>query len=157
MTPLTKSILASIAEESSDAILAAEETICAYLHPNVELIEPYKSQLEKHPPTKQDVEAIKEALLTYVANDKNQAHAAAAFFALGKLHDLELLTVFRTHLERQTRELLKANATLGNLICALDNLREPIISDQAFSTLNIEKNVADARRYLYKHGIVVRH
>jgi len=44
---------------------------------------------------------------------------------------------------------------VGNLICALSNHGERVISGQSFSLFEIDKNVADARRYLARFGEVV--
>ncbi len=128
----------------------------AFAAPNVEIVEPYFTQVRQNPPKSEDITAIKTALLEYVSTGPRKEHAAVAFFALGRINDPELIAPLQKHLESHLLELLANNAAVGNLICALSNLGEPIISGQHFSSLEIDKSVKDARNYLYNQGRIVR-
>jgi hypothetical protein len=158
MTPLTESILAGISQDNEKAFLAAEESAMAYafgMAPNVGLIEPYQTLITEQPPGAEDIDAIKMALLDYLNGKGRKRYAVTAIFALGKIQDPGLIEPLKEQLELHLRELLARNAIVGNLICALSNLGEPIISGKGHRCTEIDKTVRDARTYLYGHGVIV--
>jgi len=67
-----------------------------------------------------------------------------------------LAPVLQSHLAMQLSALLESSAALGNLICALDNIREPILNGQSFSAADVEINIKNARLYLHERGIAFR-
>jgi hypothetical protein len=156
MTPLAESIVSGIAQGKAEAFIGAGEVALAFAAPNIEIVEPYFTQVRQSPPKLEDIAAIKTALLAYLSAAPRTEHAAVAFFALGRINDPQLISPLQEHLEFHLRELLASNAAVGNLICALSNLGEPIISGQHFSSLEIDKSVKDARNYLYVRGRIVR-
>ena len=155
MNPLVSSALTGIAQNSEAAFHAAAEIVQAYIAPDSELDEPYGAAFKEAPPTHADINAIKHALLSYLDREPRPEHAAVTYFVLGKIADPSLAPVLQSHLAMQLSAALESSAALGNLICALDNIREPILNGQGFSAANVDTNIKNARLYLLKRGISV--
>ena len=155
MNTLITELIAGIKNIEEEAFIGASEVAAAsnYGYDKYEAIEPYNERINTEPPSNEDVEALKSALIAYVNSASNPAGSAA--FALGKFYDPTLTPVLRNQLAKQLKELLKCNSALSNLITALDNSGEDIISNGSHSIMETEKMIADARAYLEKHGQVL--
>ena len=153
MNNQASAIVTAISNSDAEAFRVAEAMACAYFYPNVELDEPYKTDFASQPPTREDIDAIKDALLSYLESNARGEHVGVAFFALGKINDDRLVAPLRAHLAQQVRIMLSCNGALGNLICALDNIREPVLRGQLFSAAQVTENLDHARHYLLKNGI----
>jgi hypothetical protein len=116
------------------------------------VLEPYASLYATEPITEADAVAIKSALMKHLRKH-DTLFVADAVFALGLFHDSSLVPFIRDCLVKHLRLLLAQNAVVGNLICALDNCGEQLITAGHFSRAEPEKNIADARLYLGKFGL----
>jgi hypothetical protein len=157
MTPLTQQILEGISADDSEAFLGASETIRAFKFgtgANVSLLPPYAEELALRPPQADDISAIKLVLTDYLTTGSD-GNLACAVYALGVLGDPDTVPLLRETLRRHLRILLAQNQVVGNLICALSNNGEGVISGGSYSLTDIDKNVGDARRYLGRFGEVV--
>ncbi len=153
MTPFTKTIIEGIGRDEEDAFLAAENAAMAFAYgtgSNVGITEDLISDLKESPPTAEDIAAITAALAGYLASSKKSKHASLAVFALGKVRDTGLIPLLREQLSQVVGELVTKNAMLGNLICALGNQGEAVMSENIFSNADLEKNLRDARLYLMR-------
>jgi hypothetical protein len=149
--------MAGIEAEDQEAFVGAAETIRAFkfgTSPNVGLIPPYDELLRNDAPREDDIEALKCALVRYLSVE-HRAHKASAAFALGAIGDSSLVPFLREQLSQQLSALMKHNATVGTLLCALNNHGESAITGSSYSVCDIEKNVGDARAYLGRFGVVV--
>jgi hypothetical protein len=156
MNPLVSSTVTGIAENAEAAFHAAAEIVQAYIALDSELDEPYRTAFKDVPPTHEDISAIKHALLSYLEREPRPEHAVVTYFVLGKVADSSLVPVLQSHLAMQLSTLIESSAALGNLICALDNIREPILNGEGFNATNVEINIKNARLYLHERGITVR-
>jgi hypothetical protein len=153
MTPFTKEILDGIGRNEEVAFLAAEAVAMAFTYgteSNVGIADEHLSLLNEYPPTAEDIAAITAALVGYLTSSPHEKHASSAVFALGKINDPNLVPLLREQLKQVAAELVTKNAMLGNLICALSNLGEAVMSEQRFSSAELEKNLKDARLYLMR-------
>jgi hypothetical protein len=85
MTPFTESILNGIRQNDQEAFTAAEESAMAFAFgtgANVGLLEEYLTLLRENPPKTEDIEAIKNALVSYLTSDTQNDYASSAVFAL---------------------------------------------------------------------------
>lgn len=154
MHSLVVELIAGIEKNEEEAFVGASE-VAAASHFGIgkyQALEPYNVRIEAEPLSGADVEALKKALVAYIQSTPNAAAGAA--FALGKFYDPTLAPLLREQLARHLKTLLKYNAALSNLICALDNAGEEIISRGSHSLMETEEMIADAREYLGKHGQV---
>jgi hypothetical protein len=110
--------------------------------------------LNEHRPASDDIDSLKAALVTYVRSGP-RSNTAAAVFALGKFEDQTLIPLFRELLNTHLNLLTNHNAIVGNLICALDQIGERIISNNSFTFSDTNKNMADSRQYLMTLGKVI--
>ena len=157
MTPLTRQILDGLAADDADAFLAASETIRAFnwgTASNSGIVPPYAQALAASPPAVDDIAAIKAALIEYIEASRG-SNLARAVYAVGTLEDNDVIPLLREALARHLRAFLGQNKIVGNLICALDNHGERVMSGQSYSLFEIDKNVADARHYLARFGEVM--
>lgn len=105
------------------------------------------------PFTDSDVETLKGCLLEYVQTG-NAKNVSPAVKALGYLQDRSLVPLLRNLLEVKLRELSVASTGVGQLIVVLNDLGEQLF-EHNFSTINIDENALNARRYLHEHGVNV--
>jgi len=157
MTPLTRQVLDGLAADDADAFLAASETIRAFKFgtgPNAGIVPPYAQALADNPPAAEDVAAIKAVLFDYIEASRG-SNLACAVYAVGTLVDTDVVPLLREALVRHLRAFLGQNQIVGNLICALNNHGERVISGQSYSLFEIDKNVADAQRYLARFGDIM--
>lgn len=157
MTPLTRQILDGLAADDADAFLAASETIRAFTWgtaSNSGIVPPYAQALAASPPAIDDIAAIKAVLIEYIQAGRG-SNLACAVHAVGTLEGDDVIALLREALAQHLRAFLGQNQIVGNLICALSNHGERVMSGQSFSLFEIDKNVADARRYLARFGEVM--
>jgi hypothetical protein len=150
VTPLTSALLEGINNNDDEAFLGAEESVVAFKFGTGWLVEPYAQLLSTQPPQQADIDALKAALVAFVKREPSP-NTGTAIFALGKFEDPALIPLFREQLALHTALILQQSSIIiQNLIIALDNHGEQIISGTGSGTLEIEKNLRDARIYLEK-------
>ena len=116
------------------------------------VLEPYASLLAAEPVTEADASTLQSALMEHLRK-QNPEHAASAVSALGKFENPATVPFLRDYMASQLRLFLAQNAVLGNLICALDDCGERILSEGRSCITETEKNIADARLYLGRFGL----
>jgi hypothetical protein len=149
VTPLTSALLEGINNNDDEAFLGAEESVVAFKFGTGWLVEPYAQLLSTQPPQQADIDALKAALVAFVKREPSP-NTGTAIFALGKFEDPALIPLFREQLALHTALILQQSSIIQNLIIALDNHGEQIISGKGSDILQIEKNLSDARIYLEK-------
>lgn len=108
-----------------------------------------KSEIDKCDLAATDPEKISGAIRMAIEQDhkSSSTYRQTAYWALGKLHDPGLLPFFekQLHLELQ-RDLL----AVYQIMIALDNLDEPVFSDErpGSTAHEYDRNREDARRWL---------
>jgi hypothetical protein len=150
MTPVTSRLLSGIRDDDAESMLGAAEFAQAFRFgtgANAGLIEPYAQLLVEHPPTSEDAAALKVALVDYLSST-SRCNAAAAVFALGKFEDPLQVELLRSLLREQVASISCDSMVLGNLICALHNIGERVITSGRFDASEIEANIAFSREYL---------
>jgi hypothetical protein len=116
------------------------------------VLEPYASLYAAEPITDIDTAALKTTLVEYLS--KHDAPlVAAAVHALGSFQDSGLVPFLRDCLGKHLRLLLAQNKIVGNLICALDDCGEHVMTNGNYTISGTEKNIADARLYLTQFGL----
>ena len=146
-------ICRSILLEDEDALLGACEIVRYFKMKPTDAggIEPWASLILANPPEEADIAKLRVALLTVLEAGGPRAATTAAF-ALGILADKNLIPTFRTQLQRRLSELMAANAVTSQLVVALSNSGESIISENSHSITSPEKTIRDARSYLARQG-----
>ncbi len=155
MSQFLEELIEGIRAGDKESFLGAGETARAHVLglDGTGVKEPYASLYAAEPITDTDAEMLKAALAEHLS--KNEAtHVAAAVHALGSFEDLALVPFMRDRLARHLRLLLDQNAIVGNLICALDNCGERVMTSGAYTISGTEKNIADARLYLTRFGLI---
>lgn len=155
MNKLVQELIAGIERDEEEAFLGAGEVAAAvrFGHEAHPAIEPYQQRLVTDPPDPEDMQALLDSLVQHIQSAS--APAGAAAFALGKFHEPSLVPLLREQLERHLRTLLECTAAVSNLICALENSGEKIISPGDHSLTEPGKIIDDARNYLLKQGLKI--
>lgn len=146
-------LIAGISKGDDEAILAACETADAFHLRGFKPFPPYDQLLAAEPPSADDVERLKSALVAYVQSTASPG--TRAYVALGKCRDPALVPLLRKQLAQELKTMLLHNGAVSGLIIALDNTGEKIIGGNSHSPMEMDKNVADARAYLKKFGQVI--
>lgn len=151
MNSLIAELITGIKNNEEEAFLGASEVAAAsnYGYDKYEAIDPYHERITDEPPTNEELEVLKNTLLSYMKHTKNPAGSAA--FALGKFYDPNLAPLLREELAHHLTILLKYKASLSNFIIALHNSGEDIVSNGSHSIIETEKMIADAHAYLEKY------
>lgn len=89
---------------------------------------------------------LKNALQSYIVNEKSELNRSSAYFSLGKLHDVSLKEYFVKCLEKEVE--LSATAVF-QIMVALRNIGEQVfINQESLSAFDFEENIMIARDYL---------
>lgn len=154
MHPLVDELIQGIAQDEEEAFIGAGEIAAAshFGFESYQVVEPYADQISSNPPTPEDIATLKNALIEHIESGPMPTTGAA--FALGKFHDPALTPVLRCQLAKHLQALLKYNAALSNLLCALHNSGEKIHGNGTHSLQETDAMIADARQYLAKHGMI---
>ena len=154
MARLLEALIEGIRAGDDEAFLGAGEIARAHVLglEDTAVVEPYASLYAAEPITDVDAAVLKTALVEHLSKH-DAPHVAAAVWALGKFQDSALVPFIRNLLAKHLRLLLDQNAIVGNLICALDDCGEHVITNGTYSLAGTEKNIADARLYLTRFGL----
>jgi hypothetical protein len=156
MTRWVEELIEGIRSADDEAFLGAGEAARAHVLglEGTAVLEPYASLYAAEPITEADAAALKSALVEHLR--KHDAPlAGSAVHALGSFRDSALVPFMRNCLVKHLRLLLVQNAVVGNLICALHDCGESVITDGRYTISGTEKNIADARLYLAKFGLTI--
>jgi hypothetical protein len=147
MTPVTSELLAGIENNDAEAFLGAGESLLAFKWGTSGLVQPFDHLLATYPPQQADIDALKAALIAFVKREPNP-NTVTAIFALGKFEDPRLIPLFREKLALHTGMLSEQSSIVHNIIIALANHDEHIISGDGAGCLDATKSLHDARIYL---------
>lgn len=150
MNPLVDDIIAGIGTHDPEAFLGAAMVAESVGLRGAKPVPPYDELLQKHPPSIEDVQALRQMLLSYVQSD--YPLASSALYALGKFYDPALAPLFREKLAIELQAVLEHNRALCILIIALENSRERIITTGVQSPFEVDRSIGHARDYLKRFG-----
>ncbi len=110
--------------------------------------------------TEQEVEDIKAALAGCLERTTDVGIRGSIFWALGKSRDPKYLKLYQTSLAEHLTYLNRHGNALFQLLIALDYLQEEVFQrdpdgTSSQSTIEIEKNIRQARQYLANLGILI--
>lgn len=152
MNSLVAEIISGIGKHEDEAFLGAAMVAESLSRSTTHLTPPYDELIEANPPTADEVQTLKQTLISYV--QANSPMLASAIFALGKFNDPALVPLFQQKLGQELQILLEHNRALCGLIIALDNCGERIITTDSQSIMEVDNSIAQARDYLKPLGLL---
>ena len=152
MHPILPTLLKEIEEDQPEAFLCASEMLRTYnFGARSGVIEPYASLYAAHPFGDDDLTALKNALTAYLSLGQG-TNLSSAVHGLSQIPGDDLVGILRTLLAQHLQTPKGQREVVGQLVVSLNNHGEQVNSGLSYSYDAVEKNVADAQRYLRKVG-----
>lgn len=151
MNILIENLIKGIRESDLESFVGAGEVARAHVFgtdESVGILEPYNTELRNAVLSEGDIEALRKELIIYITNNL-PGKEIAAIKALSSFHnpaDIELLTKL---LEKQLEQCMEYNATLGQMVVALDNCGEKILQNASYSIMDPTGYISDALKYVH--------